>query len=596
MDNLQNFTRSDYCGNFRLDHVGQTVSVCGWVQRVRDLGGLMFIDLRDRAGILQLAFDDATDPAVFEKAAAFKSEYVIAATGVIREREAKSKKIPTGDVELYVSEVRLLGQSETPPFLIEDGCNANENLRLQYRYLDLRRPELQKKLMFRHKVAKITRDYFDENGFIEIETPTLIGSTPEGARDFLVPSRIHNGKFYALPQSPQIYKQLTMVAGFDRYLQIARCYRDEDLRADRQPEFTQIDMEMSFVTMEDVLNMGEGYMRRLFHEAMGIDLGPIPRMTYAEAMESYGTDKPDTRYDMKIFNLADVVKDCGFGVFQNALAAGGGIHGICAKNCVKVLTRKELDKLTDYVRGMGGGGIAWVRMNEDGTRASSFQKFMTEEEMDAIIRRAGAEPGDVIMIISDPKYNQGLTQLGQLRVTVAKKLDIIPKNQFNLLWIVEFPFFDWDEEAGQWVAMHHPFTMPMEECLSYLEDDSRKGEVRAQCYDMVLNGIELSSGSIRVTDPVLQSRIFRLLGLSEEEAQEKFGFLTGAFRYGAPPHGGMALGLDRIVMQLTGSESLRDVVAFPKLQNATEPMTGCPGPVSQEQLEELGIAVTNREA
>jgi aspartyl-tRNA synthetase len=595
MDNLQNFTRTDYCGNFRAQHVGQTVSVCGWVQRVRNLGSLMFIDLRDRAGILQLAFDDATDQEVFQKAAGFRSEYVIAATGVIREREAKSKKLPTGDVELYVSEVRLLGKSETPPFQIEDGCNANENLRLQYRYLDLRRPELQKKLMLRHKIAKITRDYFDENGFIEIETPTLIGSTPEGARDFLVPSRIHNGKFYALPQSPQIYKQLTMVAGFDRYLQIARCYRDEDLRADRQPEFTQIDMEMSFVTMEDVLNMGEGYMRRLFKEVMDIDLGPIPRMTYAEAMESYGSDKPDTRYDMKIFDLADVVKDCGFAVFQNALQAGGGVHGICAKNCVKTLTRKELDKLTDYVRGMGGGGIAWIRLNEDGTRASSFQKFMTEEEMEAILSRADAEPGDVVMIISDAKYNQGLTQLGQLRITVAKKLDIIPKDKFNLLWIVEFPFFDWDEENGCWVAMHHPFTMPMEECLSYLEDDSRKGEVRAQCYDMVLNGIELSSGSIRVTDPVLQDRIFRLLGLSEEEAQEKFGFLTGAFRYGAPPHGGMALGLDRIVMQLTGSESLRDVVAFPKLQNATEPMTGCPGPVSAEQLQELGIAVVNEE-
>lgn len=595
MDNLQGFTRTGYCGEFRMAHVGQTASVCGWVQRVRDLGGLMFIDLRDRSGILQLAFDDATDPAVFEKAASFKSEYVVAATGILREREAKSKKLPTGDVELYVSEVRLLGRSETPPFAIEDGCNANETLRLQYRYLDLRRPELQKKLMFRHKVAKITRDYFDENGFIEIETPTLISSTPEGARDFLVPSRIHNGRFYALPQSPQIYKQLTMVAGFDRYLQIARCYRDEDLRADRQPEFTQIDMEMSFVTMEDVLEMGEGYMRRLFQEAMGIELGPIPRMTYAEAMETYGTDKPDTRYGMEIFDLADVVKDCGFAVFQNALKAGGGVHGICAKGCVKVLTRKELDRLTDYVRGMGGGGIAWVRMNEDGTRASSFQKFMTEAEMDAILQRAGAEPGDVIMIVSDAKYNQGLSHLGQLRITVAKKLDIIPKNRFHPLWIVEFPFFDWDEETSSWVAMHHPFTMPMEECLPYLEDDSRKGEVRAQCYDLVLNGIELASGSIRVTDPALQDRIFHLLGLSEEEAQAKFGFLTGAFRYGAPPHGGMALGLDRIVMQLTDSQSLRDVVAFPKLQNATEPMTGCPGTVSPEQLRDLGIAVLRAE-
>ena len=595
MDTMTGFKRTHYCGTLRAENIGETVSVCGWIQRQRDLGGLIFADLRDRTGLLQLAFGDDTDKEIFEKASSLRSEYVVAAVGTVRERESKSKKIPTGDIEVFVTELRILSKAETPPFEIVDGTKANEMLRLKYRYLDLRRPELQKNLMFRHKVAKITRDYFDENGFLEIETPTLIKSTPEGARDFLVPSRIHPGKFYALPQSPQIYKQLCMVAGFDRYMQIARCYRDEDLRADRQPEFTQIDLEMSFVTVEDVLAIGEGYIRRVFKDAMGIDIGPLPRMTYQEAMEKYGSDKPDTRYGMEIFNLADEVKNCGFAVFTNALQAGGGVHGICAKGAFKALSRKELDKLIDHVKGIGGKGIAWIRMGEDGSIASSFKKFMTEEEMAAIIAKAGGEPGDVIMIISDERYNNSLTTLGQLRITVAKKLDLIPKGVYKPLWIVEFPFFDWDEETQTWVAMHHPFTAIVDECLPYLEDESRKGEVRAQCYDMVLNGIELASGSIRITDPELQNRVFELLGLTDEEAHQKFGHLIDAFQYGAPPHGGMALGLDRVVMQLLGAESLRDVLAFPKVQNASEAMTNCPDFVDDAQLDELSIAVTRKE-
>ncbi|MGI5936620.1 MAG: aspartate--tRNA ligase [Oscillospiraceae bacterium] len=579
---------STYCGIPRIENCGETITVCGWVQRQRDLGSLVFIDLRDRTGVLQLAFDENTDREIFNTAISCRSEYVLQATGVVRERSSKNPDLPTGDVELEVKALKILSRAETPPFEISKSSEVNDSLRLRYRYLDLRRPELQKNLMFRHKVAKITRDYFDENGFIEIETPTLIKSTPEGARDFLVPSRIHPGKFYALPQSPQIYKQLTMVAGFDRYMQIARCYRDEDLRADRQPEFTQIDLEMSFVDMEDVLQIAEGYMRRLFREAMGMEIGPIPRMTYAEAMNRYGSDKPDTRYGMEIFDLTDIVKDCGFGVFSGAIAQGGSVRGLCAKNCVSILTRKEIDKLTEMIRGIGGKGLAWIRLTQEGV-SSSFAKFMTPEETSAILERAGAETGDVVLIISDSKNSAVLNLLGQLRIELAKRLNIIPKDKFNLLWIVEFPFFEWDEEAGEWAAMHHPFTAPLDECLEYLETD--KARVRAKAYDLVLNGVELASGSIRITDPVLQNRIFRLLGLSEEEASRKFGFLLEAFKYGAPPHGGMALGLDRIVMQLTGSESLRDVIAFPKVQNVSELMTNCPDVVDQKQLDELGLAI-----
>ncbi|MGN0635783.1 MAG: aspartate--tRNA ligase [Acutalibacteraceae bacterium] len=582
--------RSMYCGEPRIGDVGREITVAGWVQRQRDLGALIFIDLRDRTGILQLAFDESTDRAIFEKAFAARNEFVLMAKGVVRERSSKNMEIPTGEVELEVQDLRVLSKSETPPFEIVENCSTAELTRLKYRYLDLRRPDLQRNILLRHKVTKVTRDYFDENGFVEIETPILIRSTPEGARDFLVPSRIHKGTFYALPQSPQLYKQLSMVAGFDRYMQIARCFRDEDLRADRQPEFTQIDLEMSFVDVEDVLAMGEGYIQRLFKEVLDVDIPlPLPRLTYKEAMERYGSDKPDTRYGMELYDLSDIVRDCGFGVFSGPVQNGGSVRGITAKGAFTKLTRKEVDKLTEMVKGIGAKGLAWARLSEDGTVSSSFAKFLTEDENRTLLERADAKPGDVVLIVGDVKNSLVLSVLGALRQEVAKKLDIVPKGQFNFLWITEFPFFDWDEDLQQFVAMHHPFTAPLDECLDYLETD--KAKVRAKAYDLVLNGIELSSGSIRITNPELQNRIFKLLGLSDEEAHEKFGFLTDAFRYGAPPHGGMGLGLDRIVMQMLGCDSLRDVIAFPKVQNASEPMTECPARVDDVQLDDLGIAV-----
>ncbi len=588
MDFMTGLKRTDYCGDLRIGDVGKEVVVAGWVQRQRDLGALIFIDLRDRTGIVQLAFGENTDKEIFDKAFSARSEFVLMAKGVVRERSSKNMEIPTGEIEVDVNDLRILGKSETPPFEIVENCQTSELTRLKYRYLDLRRPDLQRNIIMRHKICKITRDYFDENGFIEIETPILIRSTPEGARDFLVPSRIHNGSFYALPQSPQLYKQLSMVAGFDRYMQIARCFRDEDLRADRQPEFTQIDLEMSFVDMEDVLNIGEGYMKRVFKEALGVDIQlPLPRITYKEAMERFGSDKPDTRYGMELYDLSDIVKDCGFGVFSNTVKDGGSVRGITAKNAFKSLSRKEIDKLTDSVKGNGAKGLAWARIAEDGTVSSSFAKFITEDELKAILDKAGAEAGDVVLIIGDVKNSIVFNALGALRQEVAKRLDIIPEGQYNLLWITEFPFFDWDEDSKTWVAMHHPFTAPMDECLEYLETD--KAKVRAKAYDLVLNGIELSSGSIRITNPELQSRIFTLLNLTQEEAYAKFGYLLDAFRYGAPPHGGMGIGLDRLVMQMLGCDSLRDVVAYPKVQNASEPMTGCPAEVDDIQLDELGI-------
>ena len=588
MDFMTGLKRTDYCGDLRIGDVGREVVVAGWVQRQRDLGALIFIDLRDRTGIVQLAFGENTDKKIFDKAFSARSEFVLMAKGVVRERSSKNMEIPTGEIEVDVNDLRILGKSETPPFEIVENCQTSELTRLKYRYLDLRRPDLQRNIIMRHKICKITRDYFDENGFIEIETPILIRSTPEGARDFLVPSRIHNGSFYALPQSPQLYKQLSMVAGFDRYMQIARCFRDEDLRADRQPEFTQIDLEMSFVDMEDVLNIGEGYMKRVFKEALGVDIQlPLPRITYKEAMERFGSDKPDTRYGMELYDLSDIVKDCGFGVFSNTVKDGGSVRGITAKNAFKSLSRKEIDKLTDSVKGNGAKGLAWARIAEDGTVSSSFAKFITEDELKAILDKAGAEAGDVVLIIGDVKNSIVFNALGALRQEVAKRLDIIPEGQYNLLWITEFPFFDWDEDSKTWVAMHHPFTAPMDECLEYLETD--KAKVRAKAYDLVLNGIELSSGSIRITNPELQSRIFTLLNLTKEEAYAKFGYLLDAFRYGAPPHGGMGIGLDRLVMQMLGCDSLRDVVAYPKVQNASEPMTGCPAEVDDLQLDELGI-------
>lgn len=592
MEFITGLKRTDYCGTLTAKDVGREVTVFGWVQRQRDLGALIFIDLRDRTGIVQLAFDDNTDRAVFDKAFSARSEFVLGAKGVVRERSSKNLEIPTGEIEIEVTELRILAKSETPPFEIVENCQTSELTRLKYRYLDLRRPDLQKNILMRHKITKIARDYFDENGFIEIETPMLIKSTPEGARDFLVPSRIHKGTFYALPQSPQLYKQLSMVAGFDRYMQIARCFRDEDLRADRQPEFTQIDLEMSFVDMEDVLAVGEGFMKRVFKEALDVDIQlPLPRLTYKEAMERYGSDKPDTRFAMELCDLTDIAANCGFGVFKGAVEAGGSVGAINAKNGVAKLTRKEIDKLTEYVRGIGAKGLAWARLTPDGM-TSSFTKFMTEDEMAKIMEKTGAETGDVILIVADSKKSLVLSVLGALRLEVANRLEIERKG-YNLLWITEFPFFDWDEDLQQFVAMHHPFTAPMDECLDYLETD--KAKVRAKAYDLVLNGIELSSGSIRITNPDLQQRIFDLLGLSKEEAHKKFGFLLEAFKYGAPPHGGFGIGLDRLVMQMLQCETLRDVVAFPKVQNASEPMTECPSSVDTEQLEELGIAVTKTE-
>ena len=592
MEFMTGLKRTDYCGDLRLSDKGRKVTLCGWVQRQRDLGSLIFIDLRDRTGIIQLAFDENTDKAVFEKAFSARSEFVLAAVGTVRERSAKNTEIPTGEIEIEVEELRVLAKSETPPFEIVENCPTAETTRLKYRYLDLRRPDLQKNILLRNKVTKITRDYFYENGFIEIETPMLMKSTPEGARDFLVPSRLHNGCFYALPQSPQLYKQISMVAGFDRYIQIARCFRDEDLRADRQPEFTQIDLEMSFVDVEDVLGMIEKYIHTVFKEAINVDIPEkLPRLTYTDAMERYGSDKPDTRFDMELFDLSEEVKDSEFVVFKSALEAGGTVRGITAKDAVKTLSRKEIDKLTETAKGFGAKGLAWIRMTDDGI-ASSFAKFMTEDEMAAILKKAGAEKGDVVLIVADRKKSLVLSVLGALRCEVAKKLDII-KPGYNFLWITEFPFFDWDEDAQQYVAMHHPFTSPMDECLEYLETD--KAAVKAKAYDLVLNGIELSSGSIRITNPELQDRMFKLLGLSTEEANEKFGFLLGAFKYGAPPHGGMSIGLDRLVMQMVGAESLRDVIAYPKLKDATEPMTECPSVVDKEQLDVLGIELKKAE-
>lgn len=578
--------RTNYCGDLRLSDEGKEVTVCGWVQRYRDLGQLIFIDLRDRTGVVQLAFNDTTDKEIFDKAFSCRSEFVLAAKGVVCERSSKNTEIPTGEIEILVNDLRVLSKAQTPPFEIVDETSTNEELRLKYRYLDLRRRPLQNNIMMRSKIAKTARDYFAENGFIEIETPMMIKSTPEGARDYLVPSRIHNGKFYALPQSPQIYKQLLMVSGFDRYIQLARCFRDEDLRADRQPEFTQIDMELSFVDVEDILEINEGLFKRIFKEVLGKELKtPFERMTYKEAMENYGSDKPDIRFDMKIQDISDLVKDCGFGVFTGAIENGGSVRAIVAKNASSVYTRKEIDKLTEYAKGIGAKGLAYVRWVDEPN--ASFKKFMTDEEMSAIYERLGAEKGDVILIVAD-KTSTVLSTLGALRLTVAKRLDIIP-DEFKFLWIVDFPFFEYDDESGEWLAMHHPFTMPKEDCLQYLDTDPSK--VIAKAFDLTLNGIELSSGSMRITDPELQEKMFRALKLTDEEIEAKFGFLVEAYKYGAPPHGGMGIGLDRIAMLLCKADSLRDVTAFPKVQNASELMSSCPAPVDKESLDVLGIEI-----
>ena len=579
--------RTNYCGELRTEHIGKEVVVCGWVAKQRDLGQLIFIDLRDRTGIVQLAFDDETDKAVFDKAFTARAEFVLCAKGKVRERASKNKDIPTGDIEVIVNDLRVLSKAQTPPFEIVDESKTVEELRLKYRYLDLRRKPLQDNIILRSKIAKVARDYFYENGFIEIETPMLIKSTPEGARDYLVPSRIHKGSFYALPQSPQIYKQLLMLSGFDRYIQLARCFRDEDLRADRQPEFTQIDMELSFASMEEIMEINEGLFKRLFKEVLGKELTtPFEKLTYSEAMNRFGSDKPDVRFGMEITDVSEVVKDCGFGVFSGAVKNGGSVRAITAKNAASILTRKEIDKLTEYVRGIGAKGLAFIRW-VDKEPSCGFKKFLSDDEFNGIINKVGAEQGDVVLFVAD-KNSVVLPTLGALRLKVAKKLDIIP-DVFKFVWIVDFPFFEFDEESGEWIAMHHPFTMPKEDCLQYLDND--KGKVVAKAYDLTLNGTELSSGSIRITDYELQQKMFRALKLTDEEIEAKFGFLVEAYKYGAPPHGGMGIGLDRIAMLLSGADSLRDVTAFPKVQNASELMSESPAPVDDESLDVLGIKV-----
>ncbi len=588
LDRLDGMKRTHMCGTLSSADIGKETVVCGWVQRVRDLGSLIFVDLRDRTGIVQIAFDDSTDRSVFEKAALLKSEFVIMAHGKVRMRSSVNKDIPTGEIEIEADVLKILGEAQTPPFEILADSNANEELRLKYRYLDLRRAPLQKNIMMRHRITKVTRDYFDENGFLEIETPTLIKSTPEGARDYLVPSRVHKGSFFALPQSPQMYKQLLMVSGFDRYMQLARCYRDEDLRADRQPEFTQIDLEMSFVERDDVFKIAEGYVKRLFKEILGVEIEtPIKRMKYVDAMNDYGSDKPDTRFEMKIKDISDIVKDCGFSVFSETVKNGGTVRAITAENAAGTYTRKEIDKLTEEAKGIGAKGLAFIRWNDEAP-TSSFAKFLKQEEFDAILERTNAKKGDVVFIVADKK-NVTLPVLGALRLTVAKRLGIIPENKYNFLWITEFPFFEYNEETGNWDAMHHPFTAPLDECIKYLDKEPEK--VYANAYDLVLNGTELSSGSVRITDPELQKHMFNALGLSDEEAYQKFGFLIGAFKFGAPPHAGMGIGLDRLCMIMSDSDSLRDVIAFPKVANSSELMSGAPATVDKAQLDDLAIGI-----
>ncbi|MDE5945858.1 MAG: aspartate--tRNA ligase [Oscillospiraceae bacterium] len=587
-DNMKGLKRSHYCGE--VVKAGEEVIVGGFVDRIRDRGGIIFIILRDKTGVVQLTFNDSTSPEIFEKASSCRSEYVLMAKGKVQERDEINinNKISTGHVEILVDDLRILAKAQTTPFEITDETKVNEELRLKYRYLDLRRSPLQKNIIMRHKIAQTAREYYYANDFTEIETPMMMKSTPEGARDYLIPSRVHNGKFYALPQSPQIYKQLLMVSGFDRYIQLARCFRDEDLRADRQPEFTQIDLEMSFVDVDNILEMTEGFISYLFKKVLDIEIAtPIKRLTYNEAMERFGSDKPDTRFEMEIQDISDLVKDCGFGVFTSAIQNGGSVRAIVAKNSSKILTRKEIDKLTETAKGIGAKGLAFIRWNDE-KPSCSFAKFMTEDKINAILEKIECKQGDVALIVAD-KNKITLPVLGALRLKVAKMLDIIPENQFNFLWITEFPFFEWDDESQTWLAMHHPFTMPMDDCIQYL--DSNPEKVIAKAFDLVLNGTELSSGSIRITDYELQQKMFQSLGLTDEEIEAKFGFLVEAYKYGAPPHGGLGIGLDRLAMVMLQAESLRDVTAFPKVQNASELMSECPSFVDKESLDVLGIDV-----
>ncbi len=589
---INGYKRTAYCGEFNESNIGQEAVVFGWAQKTRDLGNLIFIDLRDRSGILQLAFGDGTEKDVLEKAASVRAEYVLEAKGVIRRRESVNNDIPTGRVELFVNELHILAKSLTPPFEVSDSTNAKEDLRLKYRYLDLRRSEMQNILMMRHKIVKAARDYYDDNGFMEIETPDLIKSTPEGARDYLVPSRVHPGCFYALPQSPQLYKQLLMMSGCDRYMQVARCFRDEDLRADRQPEFTQIDMEMSFVDENDVMEMNEGLIKHVFKKVLNVDIEtPFKRLTWDEAMGRFGSDKPDTRFGLELCDLSDLLKSCEFKVFAGALEKGS-VRAINAKGAASALTRKEIDKLTETVKLFKAKGLAWTRLTPEG-ETSSYEKFLTDEEKTAIRQRLGAETGDVIFIVADSSNSVVFNALGALRLELGKRLELIPKGKFNFLWVTDFPLFEWSEEEGRWVAMHHPFTCPRPGDEDKLISDP--GDCYARAYDMVLNGCELGGGSIRISDTEIQDKMLHALGFTEESAQARFGFLLDAEKYGVPPHGGMAFGLDRMVMLMLDRPSIRDVIAFPKVQTASELMTMCPTEVDQKNLDELHIAVVKGE-
>ena len=590
METLKGLKRTHYCGDLRMDNVGQEVILNGWVQKKRNLGGLVFVDLRDIRGISQIIFDADVSKDAFEKAEKLGSEYVIAVKGIVRERQAKNPNMATGDIEISATELRVLSKSQTPPIYIKDDDNVSEDKRLKYRYLDLRKPSMQNNLIMRSKVAQIVRQYLSENNFLEIETPFLIKPSPEGARDYLVPSRVNPGKFYALPQSPQLFKQILMVSGMDRYFQIVKCFRDEDLRADRQPEFTQIDCEMSFVDENDVMTMMENMIGRIFKEIHNIDIQlPLKRITYKEAMDRFGSDKPDTRFAMELTDLSDLVKDCGFGVFSSAAnAANSSVRAINAIGGADAFSKKGMKKLEEHAKTYKAKGLAWIKVTEEGID-SPIAKFFTEDEIKAILDRMDAKAGDLILFVAD-KNKVVYDALGQLRLEVARKMDLIDKNKYNLLWVTEFPLFEEDEETGRMIAMHHPFTCPLDEDIDKLDQED-KTQLRAKAYDMVLNGYELGGGSVRISDEEVQEKMFKALGMSQETANDKFGYLLEAFKYGVPPHAGLAFGFDRLMMLLTGADNIREVIAFPKNQNAICPMTNAPGLPEEGQLEELSIKV-----
>ena len=594
-ESMQGLHRSHRCTEVNNTMIGNTVTVMGWVQKSRNKGGIIFVDLRDRSGILQVIFEEANCGAEsFAKAEKLRSEFVVAITGEVAKRGgAVNENLATGDIEVIAKDIRILAEADTPPFPIEENSKTKEDLRLKYRYLDLRRPDLQKNIMMRSKVTTLVRSFMADEGFIEIETPTLCKSTPEGARDYLVPSRVHPGEFYALPQSPQIYKQLLMCSGYDRYFQIARCYRDEDLRADRQPEFTQIDMELSFVDVDDVIDVNERLLAKLFKDVIGVDVQlPIQRMTYKEAMERFGSDKPDLRFGMELCDVTDVVKDCEFVVFKNAIEAGGSVRGINAEG-QGAMPRKKIDALVDFAKGYGAKGLAYIAIHEDGTMKSSFAKFMKDEERQALVAKMNGKPGDLLLFAAD-KSKLVYDVLGALRLEIANQLGLLKKDEYRFVWITEFPLLEWSEELGRYQAMHHPFTMPMEEDLQYIESDP--GRVRAKAYDIVLNGTEIGGGSVRIHQDDIQEMMFKALGFTMERAYDQFGFLLNAFKYGVPPHAGLAYGLDRLVMLMAQEDSIRDVIAFPKVKDASCLMSEAPNTVDAKQLEELGISIVKPEA